>query len=210
MQKKQTIHNTFWKDVVYSVYYVYTNSTIRSLEHVLAMPIWYSTKIITVKMQSWVDKGIQTIGDMLDTEGHIYSLEYFKNILHLKNIQSIEKKIQITIGNNQISPQDNLRPRLPFILYNIQIGTKGYKNIYSYLQTKGNNTLVELQNKWSEKMNDNIMLDTISNAFKNAKKYSPTVYQHFTQFKLLHRRIGNNRLLHKMNITETPCCLFCN
>ena len=54
------------------------------------------------------------------------------------------------------------------------------------------------------------MLDTISNAFKNAKKYSPSVYQHFTQFKLLHRRIVNNRLLHKMKITETPCCLFCN
>ena len=128
-----------------SVYYVYTNSTIRSLEHVLAMPIWYSTKIITVKMQSWVDKGIQTIGDMLDTEGHIYSLEYFKNILHLTCdflTYNRLKKIQITIGNNQISPQDNLRPRLPFILYNIEIGTKGNKNTYFNFQTKGYNTLV--------------------------------------------------------------------
>ena len=26
----------------------------------------------------------------------------------------------------------------------------------------------------------------------------------------IYRRIVNNRLLHKMKITETPCCLFCN
>ena len=39
--KKQTIGNKFWNDVVQSVYSVYTNATVRSLEHLLAMPLWY-------------------------------------------------------------------------------------------------------------------------------------------------------------------------
>ena len=64
----------FWNDVVQSVYFVYTNATVRSLEHLLAMPLWYNTKIIPEKMQSWVDKGILTIGDIIDAEGHIFTL----------------------------------------------------------------------------------------------------------------------------------------
>ena len=53
-------------------------------------------------------------------------------------------------------------------------------------------------------------LDTISKAFKNAKINSPSVYQHFIQYKLLHRRVVNNKLLYKMSISETPNCLFCH
>ena len=69
--------------------------------------------------------------------------------------------------------------------------------------------MTELQDKWSQKLNDGIRLDTLSNSFKNAKKYSPSVYQHFNQYKLVHRRIVHNKLLHKMGISETPNCLYC-
>ena len=57
---------------------------------------------------------------------------------------------------------------------------------------------------------DEVRIDTLSNSFKNAKKYSPSVYQHFNQYKLLHRRIVNNKLLHKMGISVTPNCHFCD
>ena len=83
LQKKQAISNKFWNDVVQSVYSVYTNATVRSLEHLLAMPLWYNTKIIPEKIQSWVDKGILTIGDIIDAEGHIFTIEYIKNNLQL-------------------------------------------------------------------------------------------------------------------------------
>ena len=83
LKKKQTIGNKFWNDVVQSVYSVYTNATVRSLEHLLAMPLWYNTKIISEKIQSWVDKGILTIGDIIDAEGHIFTIEYIKNNLQL-------------------------------------------------------------------------------------------------------------------------------
>ena len=53
-------------------------------------------------------------------------------------------------------------------------------------------------------------MDTLSKFFKNAKKYSPSVYQHFLQYKLLHRRIVHNTLLSRMGISTTPNCLFCD
>ena len=85
LQKSQKlVCNIFWRDVVQSVYAVYTNATIKSLEQLLTMPIWYNTKIIGEKIQSWVDKGILTIGDLCDAEGQIFSIEYIQNILELK------------------------------------------------------------------------------------------------------------------------------
>ena len=110
------------------------------------------------------------------------------------------------MGNNQISSHDNIRPRFPFILYIIEAGVKCNRNTYFNSQSTGNNVL---NAKWSEKLNDEIRLDTLSNSFKNAKKYSPSVYQHFIQYKLLDRRILHNTLLHKMDISITPNCLFC-
>ena len=77
------------------------------------------------------------------------------------------------------------------------------KNTYFNSLNTGLNILTELQDKWSEKLNDEIRLDTLSNSFKNAKRYSPSIYQHFIQYKLFHRRIVHNELLHKMGISTT-------
>ena len=93
--------------------YIYVNSSIKNLEQVLSIPIWYNTKV--------VDKGIMTIGDMLDTEGQIFTLEHLRNNLLLNcdflMYNCLRIRIQTIIGNKQILPHDNIRPRLPFILY---------------------------------------------------------------------------------------------
>ena len=74
----------------------------------------------------------------------------------------------------------------------------------------GNIVLTNIQHKWSEGLNESIQLDTLIKAFKNAKKekYSPSVYQHFIQS--IHRRIVHNKIVHKMGISGTPNCLYCN
>ena len=56
----------------------------------------------------------------------------------------LRKRIQTVIGNKRILLHDNLRPRLPYILYNIEIGTRGNKNNYFNSQTTGNNKIIEL------------------------------------------------------------------
>ena len=73
LQKRQKlVCNRFWSDVLQSGNFVYNNPTIKSLEHLLAMPIRYNTKIIEENIQSWVDKGILTIGDLCDAEGQMF------------------------------------------------------------------------------------------------------------------------------------------
>ena len=214
LERKNNIQNEFWKNVVQSVYFIYTNARIGSLEHVLSTPLWYNSEIIEGKIQKWLDKDIHTLGDLLDADGRMVSLEYINNILQLKCdfllCIRLRHKLEKLLGNNQIRSQDNNRPRLPYILYIIEPGVKGNKNIYFNLKNTGNNIHLELKEKWSNKLNEDIRLDTVLNAFKNAKKFSLSVYQHFIQYKLLHRKIVHNKLLHKMGISETPNCLFCD
>ena len=153
------------------------------------------------------------IGDLLDENGKLLTLEYINNRLQLKCdfllYNRLKRKIIGVIGNNLISQQDNIHPRMPFILYIIEPGQKGNKNAYFSKQASDLYVLSDLQGKWSQKLNDEIRLDTISNSFKNAKKISPSVYQHFNKYKLIHRRIVHNKLLYKMGISETPNCLYC-
>ena len=214
LTEKQVIPNTFWEDVFQATLKVYKNSNIRSLEYLMSMPIWYNTKIIVEKRQSWVDKGLLTLGDIIDSERQIFALEHIQNNLGLRYdflfYNRLKIRVNNLVGNNQISPQDNIRPRLPFILHIIESNSKGNKNTYFNSQNTGNNVLNELQIKWSTKLNEDIRLDTISNSFKNAKTFSSSVYQHFIQYKLLHRRIVHNKLLFQMGISTTPNCLFCD
>ena len=196
LTEKQVIPNKFWEDVFQATLEVYKNSNIRGLEHLMSMPIWYNSKIMVEKRQSWVDKGLLTIGDIFDSEGQIFTLEHIHNNLGLRCdflfYNRLKIRIKNLVGNNQISPQDNIRPRLPFIMHIIESNSKGNKNTYFNSQNTGNNVLSELQIKWSTKLNEDTILDTISNSFKNAKTFSPSVYQHFIQYKLLHRRIVHN------------------
>ena len=66
-----------------------------------------------------------------------------------------------------------------------------------------------LKDKWCESLNDDINMLTMQAAFKNAKKFSPSVYQYYNQYKLIHRRTVNNQLLKKRDIIDSENCLFC-
>ena len=39
--------------------------------------------------------------------------------------------------------------------------------------------------------------------------FSPSVYQHYNQFKFIHRGTVNNKLLNKMNMVALDRCLYC-
>ena len=159
-------------------------------------------------------QGLLTVGDLIDADGDIFTMEYIRGGLGLRCdfllYNRWKLRIQRILGDNRISPEDNIRPRLPFILYIAEVSSKGNKNTYFNASNTGNNVLNDLQTKWSEHLNDVIRVGTLSNSFQNAKKSSPSAYQHFIQYKVLHRSVVHNKFLHKMGISRTPNCLFCN
>ena len=74
---------------------------------------------------------------------------------------------------------------------------------------KDTKNITLLKEKWCEALNDDINDVILLNSFKIAKKFSPSEYQHYNQYKWIHRRTVNNQLLKQMNIVETESCTFC-
>ena len=68
-----SIKNPFWNDTIKALLMMFERPTFKGFESILAMPIWYNTNIIKERLDSWVKKGIMTIGDIIDTNGNILS-----------------------------------------------------------------------------------------------------------------------------------------
>ena len=66
------------------------------------------------------------------------------------------------------------------------------------------NILKKVQENWSKHLNNGTTFETVTKGFKNIKTIAPSVYLHFNNFKLLHRRTVYNKLLFTMGISETP------
>ena len=168
--------------------------------------------MIPDKITTWVINGITTLGDIVDENGEIQSMEYIQTkwnvksdfLLHLR----LKKKIQL-LTCQQNKAYVCIFPQLSHILHHIEIGNKGNKNIYFNILGKDPYCINIIKEKWSEHLNDEINTKTLQAYFKNAKQYSPSVYQYYNQYKLIHRRTVHNQLLKKMKIVESENCLFC-
>ena len=95
-------------------------------------------------------------------------------------------------------------PQLPYVLYILDLGTKGNKNVYFSTIESWNSILKQVQENWSKQLNGDIIFETVTKGFRNIKTIPPSVYQHFNNFKLLHRITVHNKLLFKVGISETP------
>ena len=121
----------------------------------------------------------------------------------------IKKKIQDILKQQNINIWEKQTPQLPYILYILDLGTNGNKNVYFSTVESGNSIIKQVQVKWSKRLDDELTFDSVTSGFKIIKVIAPSVYQHFNNFKLLHRQTVHNKLLFKMGISETPNFFFC-
>ena len=211
-QLLNTVKNVFWRDTIKALILINMQQTFHGKESLLATPIWYNSQLIPEKRYTWVNKCITTIGDILDNQGNIWSIEeIFQKwkikcdfLLHL----SLKKRIQNLLLNQNME-NIHVSPQLPYVLHCLEIGNKGNKNVYYNSLKRDSLQLVDLSEKWGEAMNEDFNVKRLNLSFEMAKKSAPSVYQQFIQYKLLHRRTITNRLLKKMNITDFDHCLYC-
>ena len=131
------------------------------------------------KIQKWFNKGLNTIGDLIGEDGNLMSMDKIKELfrksvtfcytLGLRKKQDILKKQNIFIWNKQM-------PQLPYVLYFLDLGTKGDKNVYFSTIESGNSILKQAQENWSKNQNDDITFDTVTKGFENIKTIAPSVH----------------------------------
>ena len=207
-----SVKNPFWNDTIKALLILFEKPSFKGFDSIVAMPIWYNSDIIKEKLDPWVKKGIMTIGDVIDKNGNILDKQTIERTWNVncnflfylrlkKQIQSIMRQYNIH--------GSCMRPQISHILYKVDMGNEGNRNVYTNIVGKDPNIVCVVRDKWSETLNDEVPLITIQSSLVNARRFSPSVYQYYNQFKLIHKRTVNNRLLKKMGIIEDENCLFC-
>ena len=105
------------------------------------------------------------------------TVEYLQNIIGVKcnllehaNIKSKIMKLRVKLNIN------NVPPILPDKLKIIQMSGKGCQTIYTTIQTKSDNIILTLKEKWEQMLNDDIFEDDIFRTLLKSHKNLLNVY----------------------------------
>ena len=206
--------NNFWKDVFLSYY------DLRNLidsDIVFYEPLWYNNAILingkTIFYNEWIKKGIFYIYDMINENGNLQSYNEFCTRFNFSPpfthyygiIQCIRKKGRNFDFETFIKNQPYFPSHIK-ILFKSQKGSRDFYDIFikkSYSKPKS-----EL--KWEEELQ--IRGNTIwwEKANKMVKNCSNDCILKWFQYRIIHRILGTNLLLHKIGIKDTNLCTFCN
>ncbi len=206
--------NMFWKEVFKNLIEFRTLFDTEERE-LINSPIWYNNKIKIggecVYYKDWYQKGIFYISDFLNQDGKFMSYDDFSRTYNFRPmvIRFLGLKCAILTAYPWLRAVNPIptRPVCPKYLYSILNNGKRGKKMYDFF--------IEAQQKeqkfkltWTMKLN-------LQNDNKYWKQINLTVklpmevkLQWF-QYRIIHRILGTNSLLHKIGIAESPLCSLC-
>ena len=75
----EIIEIPFWQDVLKGLKLLFKSSVCNDLSLICSIPLWYNNILRLPLKPSWLNRGISTIGDVLNERCQIYSLEDFQD-----------------------------------------------------------------------------------------------------------------------------------
>ena len=99
-------------------------------------------------------------------------------------------------------------PYLPLLLFKIGYNIKGCSRIYNVMMNFNQNSIIEIQEKWEEILNEEIPYRVIEKSFIQLHQMKEGSFTKYVQFKMLHRRIVTNKKLYKMGMSENSNCPY--
>jgi len=205
--------NPFWKEV-FNALYEFVNLV---TDDFLFAPIWLNHDIKIdgkpVSYQSWFDRGVRYVFDFIDETGFLINYERFCNKYNFRPPFTLYNGLQQSIGStkkhfNYIESIKN-NPWCPNYFQVIQNSKKGSKDFYEVFikdmyvrpssESKWEHILDFQQSEiWWRKCNSQIA--TTTNDIK----------LRWFQYRILHRILSTNSYLHKIGISDSNLCTFCN
>lgn len=161
--------------------------------------------------KSWAKAGIWLINDLLSEDGKLLSFQQFQHIFSINTNFLIYHGILSAIRKylkERKATEQNLRktfgPLLPNKLKIFLKSKKGSKDMYNILTNK--TEIPKSEGKWDGSLNKVHEWKKINTLVFSTTK--STKLQWF-QYRIIHRILGTNHLLYKMNKRQNPDCSFC-
>ena len=207
------VKNSFWKET-FEILYEFRNLIKMKPTDTIYQPLWYNHKIKIggkyIFYKSWYDRGIHTICDLCNEEGTLLSYNEFQ----IKYGFTPEYISFIGLRNSILSQWNRFNvvnhyslPHCPNFI-NILLKDKSkLQSVYKIFIGNINNH-EKYQTNWKKYL----YIDANTNWAKiNKIPFESTIdskYRWF-QYRIIHRIICTNNLLHKMKILQSPMCTFC-
>ena len=192
---------------------LFENLSIETSEQLLSSPVWYNPRIssTTLYYPKWFRHGIESIGDVIDTNGILITEHELKNKFNLPCINFLEMTRQNLLIKKYIQKcniilQDFRRPNIPREMEIVNSHTKS-KDFYKLINTRYPE--IGIKHKWNEDLNLSIQPNDWKKIFKICFKTVKDNYLIWFQYRILHRILGTRKLLYNMNKSPSPNCLFC-
>jgi hypothetical protein len=214
------ICNPFWIDVLKS-YSNYCNVLDMNVQEFLQYPLFYNPDILIGKksffFKSWFDAGVHYIGDILNSDGTFMTLQDFNRTYNMnidfliytgvtRAILKLVKKYDISIPM-EIPVLQKYRPFMPPLVKLILNQESGAKRMYNILNK--NCEILLNQEKWEKQLNTKISQKEWNCIYATPFEITSDSKIQWFQYRIVHKIIGTNSLLHKMKITNDPLCTFC-
>jgi hypothetical protein len=204
------------------IFTLYQDKTTLNKADVYYYPLFYNELLCignkSIYFDSWFKAGLQYIGDLFNDNGSFLTLDEINKKYNLKiNIvlylgvkRAILKMFKVNnIGDNNLI--DNglkmYRPFIPPVFKLILKPESGAKRMYNVLQKHDSH--MTIKQRWSEKLKETIDDDEWKAIFLLPFKINKDTKIQWFQYRINHRIIGTNYLLHKMKIVDSPTCSFC-
>lgn len=216
-KKLNNLKNVFWSEV-FETLTVFRALFDHDRGELLYHSLWYNSKILidnqVVFYRQWYNKGIHTIGDLLNKDGLMMSYEEFCNRYFrpmITTFAGLRNAILETYPWLKDTSHCVQYPHCPKYLYTILCNKKFGIKIYDLLvksklkdkkhekykeKWKTELNLVNKDEKWWEKIN-------------YAVKSPLEVKLRWFQYRIIHRILGTNAFLCKIGIVDSPLCTFC-
>ena len=167
-------------------------------------------------IQTWYNKGIHTVGDIVDLNQQILPSEELKKCISIKNIDFLTYgRIKILLKDfftdskiDKPTIMQYQKPNIPYYYEPLRITNSGIRPIYNILNTDYN---LDLGNeKWNRDLVNIIDETTWKNTYQICFTTVQDNYLIWLQYRILNRILGTNYYTHKLKITNTPQCNICN
>lgn len=211
------VKNEFWKDTLQSWTTVLKKISFDKNKSPWCEPLWYNPLISNGKLfyAYLYEKGIHVIGDIIDRDNKILSLDTIKHKFSIPNLNFLHYfRIKLEVLNylkNITNPVETYMvypyiPKYYAILYKNGASSKDlYRLLNEKLKIKK-----DYQTKWNDKLNLEQNNDNYwSRIFKACFKSVEDPYLKWFQYRIIHKVLGTRYLLGQMGIANSVNCYFC-
>ena len=169
----KSVKNPFWKYVFVEWAHFWQNKRPENMDELIYSSLWYNNQISkeTLYLPHWQKKGIRVVGDILDKDGEVLSIDTLKTIYGINAIEFDYYRVKALVKNfkKNVNSEKSLLFQRPYIPTHVQILLKSSKVSQDFYQ-QYNKQLYKSKNlcqyKWNKSLEVNLTDSQWSNIYQ--------------------------------------------